>query len=89
MRRGAGIATVEHVDLTPPGTQTLKLTEMHDELAIIGSPVYGGRLPNAAVSRLKRLKGNDTPAVIVVAYGNRAYEDALLGIKGPRAWSRL
>ncbi len=30
-----------------------------------------------AASWLRRLKGNDTPAIIVVVYGNRAYEDAL------------
>jgi len=79
--QGTGIATVEHVDLTPPGAQTLNFSEMHDELAIIGSPVYSGRLPIDAISRLQRLKGNDTPAVIVVAYGNRAYEDALLELR--------
>src|SRR3990172_6317137 len=75
--RGIRIGTVEHVDLTPPDARMRKLAEMHDELAIIGSPVYSGRLPTDAVSRLRRLKGNDAPAVIVVVYGNRAYEDAL------------
>ena len=54
---------------------------MHKELAIIGSPVYGGRLPIDMISRLQRFKGNDTPAVIVVVYGNRAYEDALLELR--------
>ncbi len=50
---------------------------MHDGLAIIGSPVYGGRIPIDMASRFQRLKGNGIPAAVVVVYGNRAYEDAL------------
>lgn len=45
-------------------------------LAVV--PVFGGRVPEVAVQRLRSLKGQGTPAVAVVVYGNRAYEDALL-----------
>jgi ferredoxin len=79
--QGIQIATVDHVDLTPPDAKMQKIVVMHDELAIIGSPVYGGRLPTEFISRFRRLKGNTTPAVIVVVYGNRAYEDALLELR--------
>jgi ferredoxin len=72
------VEAVKHFDLTPPETRTQVFEEMRDELAIIGAPVYGGRLPADAVQRLRRLKGNGTPAVVVVVYGNREYEDALL-----------
>ena len=44
-------------------------------------PVYGGRLPAVAVQRLKALQGQGTPAIAVVVYGNRAYEDALLELR--------
>lgn len=75
--RGIKVSAVEHLDLTSPGASAGAPVDMHDELAIIGAPVYGGRIPPDAVRRLRRLKGHDTPAVIVVVYGNRAYEDAL------------
>lgn len=75
------IDSVEHVDLTPSEARTRKFAEMHSELAIIGSPVYSGRLPTDMISRLRRLKGNGAPAVIVVVFGNRAYEDALLELR--------
>ncbi len=75
--QGVKPVTVEHLDLTPPEARTLELLEIHDELAIIGSPVYSGRLPAEAIPRLRRLKGNGAPAVVVVVYGNRAYDDAL------------
>jgi ferredoxin len=79
--QGVQIVPVEHVDLTLPPAGIQELLEMHDELAIMGSPVYAGRLPADVISRFRQLKGNDTPAVIVVVYGNRAYEDALLELR--------
>jgi ferredoxin len=75
---GIGGRNRERVDLTPPEARTGGTIELHDELALIGSPVYGGRVPLDMISRFRRVKGKDTPAVIVVSYGNRAFEDALL-----------
>jgi ferredoxin len=76
--RGMQAETVENLNLTPPDARTRVFAEMHSELAIVGAPVYGGRLPPDAAQRLRRLRGNDTPTVVVVVYGNREYEDALL-----------
>jgi ferredoxin len=79
-------APAKHIDLTPP-IATTKNWELNSDLSIIAVPVYGGRVPNVAAYRIRRLsKGiiprtkpdiKKTPAVIVVTYGNRAYEDAL------------
>jgi ferredoxin len=71
----------EHIDLTPPTAKKQEFEEFHSELAIVGTPVYGGRVPIDAISRLQRLKAHNTPAVVVVVYGNRAYDDALLELK--------
>lgn len=79
--QGIRVDLVEQVDLTPPEARTRKFAEMHDELAIIGAPVYGGRIPAEAVRRLRHIKANDTPAVVIVVYGNREYEDALLELR--------
>jgi len=73
--------SVEHFDLTPPATKTSQFNELFGELAIIGAPVYAGRIPIDAVHRLQRIKANNTLAVVVVVYGNREYEDALLELK--------
>ena len=48
-------------------------------LTVIGMPTYSGRLPIAAVEKLEKLQANNAPAVIIVVYGNRAYDDSLLG----------
>jgi len=49
-----------------------------DELVCIAVPVYAGHVAALALKRLESLQGTDTPAVLVVTYGNRAYEKALL-----------
>ncbi len=74
-----GIQTekAEHIDLTLPKNSYQPQLVIDSELTIFGVPVYGGRVPANALERLKGLKGNNTPAVITVVYGNREFEDAL------------
>ncbi len=47
-------------------------------IAVIAVPVYGGRVAETAKKRLKSIRGVHSEAVVVVLYGNRDYEDALL-----------
>jgi len=49
-----------------------------NELLVISAPIYGGRLPNLAIDRFNKLKGHNTPVVVIACYGNRGYDDALL-----------
>ena len=79
--QGMSISRIEHLDLTPPQAATQLLGEIADELTILGAPVHAGRLPIEAVRRLRRLKAREAPTVVVVVYGNREYEDALLELK--------
>ena len=69
------------INLTPPGAKNQDFGQLKDELTVIGTPVYAGRVPPEAVRRLRRIKGNNTPAVVVVVYGNRDFEDALLELR--------
>lgn len=79
--KGMNIPQIKNVPLTLPHGELENSVEFNDELVILGAPVYGGRLPGESVKRLSKLKGNDTPAVVVVLYGNREFEDALLELK--------
>lgn len=79
--KGVNAEDVEHINLTiPEGTQDT-INVLPGELIIMGAPVYGGRLPVDAVKRLSKIKASDALAVIVVTYGNREFEDALLELK--------
>lgn len=75
-----GVAEVREHDATPwsaAGEAPSALAP--SELAILGAPVYGGRVPAPALERLPRAAGS--PAVLLVSYGNRAFEDALLELR--------
>ncbi len=74
---GLGDIPSEAIDLTYPD-QVLDKQFAKDELVVIGVPVYAGRVAPLAVERLAVLHGSNTPAVIVVTYGNREFEDALI-----------
>ena len=78
---GIAVEDVAHINLTLPEGAQRQFPPFSDELVIIGAPVYGGRLPVDAVKRFKRLKASNTLAVLVVVYGNREFEDALLELK--------
>lgn len=78
--QGMAATQVEHMDLTLPGEDNARQSGDGD-IALIGVPVYAGRVPLLAIERLQRIKGNGRPAVVVVVYGNRAYEDALVELK--------
>lgn len=62
-------------DITHEAPRTGETLE--DELTVIAVPVYGGRVAETAVQRLGKFQARKTPAVLVVVYGNRDYEDAL------------
>lgn len=51
------------------------------DLCIISVPSFAGRVPAIAVERLQQIKGNNTPVVLIVTYGNRAYDDTLIELK--------
>ncbi len=52
-----------------------------DDFVVIGGPVYAGRIPEVAMARLEKFKGDQTPCIIVASYGNRHFDDALLELK--------
>lgn len=48
------------------------------DTVIVAMPVFAGRIPNICVDMLKKFKGDNTPAIAAVVYGNRDYDDALI-----------
>lgn len=72
---------VERYDLTLSGGRFPEETAGDDVLTIFGAPVYGGRLPVVARERLRLLRNGGGPAAVVVLYGNREFEDALLELR--------
>lgn len=76
---GLGDGPVEHHDLTLSKTGINR--SIDDGLAIIGIPVYAGRVPAVCLERMGKLTSSGRPAVLVALYGNREFEDALVELR--------
>lgn len=73
---GTGIECVAVADVTLETEKSL--TVPRQALAVFAVPVYGGHVAPLALERMKDIRSDEgAPAVVVVVYGNRAYEKAL------------
>ncbi|MBP1927782.1 ferredoxin [Methanolinea mesophila] len=79
--RGMNYGTAEFMDITTPDARNEPLQTSERELLVIGVPVYMGRVPALLGKWLHAIKARNTPAVCVVVYGNRTYEDALVELQ--------
>ena len=79
--KGLGNYDIQEVNLTAKENRNVERHFNEDDLVIIGLPVYADRLPELSKEIFKNIKGNNTPTVAIVSYGNRAYGDALLELK--------
>ena len=53
-----------------------------EDLAVVGVPVYAGRVPNLLLPYIKDgIKGRNTLAVPVVLFGNRDFDDGLIELR--------
>ncbi len=81
LAKGMGISRPRVTDITSPVVRKAPAPAFKNELVLVGAPVYAGRIPEQVADYLKQLKAEQTPVVLVVLYGNRGYEDALLELK--------
>lgn len=73
------IGTYNEIDLSLRNENN-NVFEKHD-VCIVGVPSYGGRVPAVALERMENFKGNNAKAILVVAYGNRHYDDTFAEFK--------
>ena len=71
----------EIIDLCVTEDELKPVSLSRDDFAVIAFPVFGGRVPALAASRLEKIKVNGARCAIVVVYGNRAYDDALVELQ--------
>ncbi|WP_291633295.1 EFR1 family ferrodoxin [Clostridium sp.] len=67
-----------NIDFTLPAAREKIVSFSHQDVVIIGVPVYAGRVPNILIKYLNSIRGNGALAIPVVVYGNRNYDDSLL-----------
>ena len=76
-------AEVEYHSYTlPRERETLPQVEAGD-VVVWATPVYAGRIPNKTLDYVRRaLRADGNPAVALVTFGNRAYDNALAELVG-------
>lgn len=74
-------ATVHEINMTRQEAEGESHSFTEKELVFFGVPSFGGRVPETAARRFAGMRGNRTPAVLVVTYGNREYEDTFLELR--------
>ena len=78
---GAAGGTVPAHDYTQPAGR-VELSFGPEELVVLGTPVYAGRVPNLMLPYLQSsVHGESTLAVPVVLYGNRNFDDGLIELR--------
>lgn len=75
--QGINPARAEIIDMTKSVRRRSADTAFAGKAVILATPVYYGRVPQEAAAFFDLLNGKQAYAVLVVVYGNRAYEDAL------------
>ena len=75
-------APVKTFDFTPPAARQAELTFGPDDLVVLGTPVYAGRVPNVLLPYLTgKVRGGGALAVPVTLFGNRNFDDALIELR--------
>lgn len=77
LARRLGLEVVE-TDFTRPAARTEEYRFGREDLLVMASPVYAGRLPNKLLPDYReRILGDGTPAVPICVFGNRSPDEAL------------
>lgn len=63
------------------GDTTLDEGLSANDFALFSVPVYGGKVPPTALERMGQVRGEGTPAILLVTYGNRNFEKSLLQLE--------
>ena len=80
-------STKKVIDLISDSTNEIDLSKRNynesyflksDDVLFVAVPSFGGRCPSLAIKRLESIKADGAKAVLIVTYGNRAYEDTLI-----------
>ncbi|WP_333861625.1 EFR1 family ferrodoxin [Clostridium sp.] len=75
------VMNINNIDFTLPKVREEAVSFSQQDIVVVGTPVYAGRVPNVLLKYLNSVKGNGALAVSIVVYGNRNYDDALVELK--------
>ena len=69
------------IDLMKRRDDFTKYAFTAEDICLVAVPSFGGRVPAVATERLQMMQGGGAKAILVVVYGNRAYEDTFVDLE--------
>lgn len=76
-----GLSIDCQIDLSAADADYSAYSFKEEDVCLISIPSFGGRVPSIVLERMKQMQANGAMAVLVVVFGNRAYDDTLLELK--------
>lgn len=78
----AGFSLPVHtIDLCDRNFDFSSLSFAPQDICVFSVPSFGGRVPGPAAQRMAAILGGGALAVLLVSYGNRAFDDTLIEMK--------
>lgn len=72
---------LEIINFTPLKERSIERSFTADDIVILATPTYAGRVPNLIVKYVQSIKGNGAIGVPVVLFGNRSFDDSLMELR--------
>ena len=76
--QGINAEQVDMIDITKPSDRENMPLKFKNDIVMLATPVYYGRVPELLASCFSKLKGEQSLVILVAVYGNRAYDNALI-----------
>lgn len=71
----------KYIDLSDRNNSSLNISFASNDICVVAVPSFSGRVPQFIIPKLRKIQGRGIKAMLVTAYGNRAFEDTLLELK--------
>lgn len=71
----------EYIDLSNKDDSMLDISFANDDICVIATPTFSGRMPQFIIPKLHKLQGNGIKSILITTYGNRGFDDTLLELK--------
>ena len=71
----------EYIDLSDRNNASINIFFASNDICVVAVPSFSGRVPQFIIPKLRKIQGKGIKAMLVTAYGNRAFDDTLLELK--------
>ena len=70
-----------YINLSDRSNSSLNISFASNDICVVAVPSFSGRVPQFIIPKLHNIQGRGIKAMLVTAYGNRAFDDTLLELK--------